>query len=167
MRVCQSANPLYVPGSIEFEVIKDHSLIVTSPQLCLETWIHLHSMHSEDLPHADVQTLLPRDLPHRNGCLATYRTQHRLDMTDVWTYVSVLVLILPDTPWDCHICRSIGVVLGVNVGIYGSPMECLDTHYLHPARGRCSSPVLFTDPTSEPKCRCVSSESPPLIGRTV
>ena len=30
----------------------------------------------------------------------------------------------PDTPWDCHICRSVGVVLGVNVGIYGSPMEC-------------------------------------------
>ena len=29
------------------------------------------------------------------------------------------------TPWDCHICRSVGVVLGVNVGIYGSPMECL------------------------------------------
>ena len=20
----------------------------------------------------------------------------------------------PDTPWDCHICRSVGVVLGVN-----------------------------------------------------
>ena len=25
----------------------------------------------------------------------------------------------PNTPWDCHICRSVGVVLGVNVGIYG------------------------------------------------
>ena len=23
------------------------------------------------------------------------------------------------------LCRSIGVVLGINVGIYGSPMECL------------------------------------------
>ena len=31
----------------------------------------------------------------------------------------------PDTPWDCHICLYIGVVLGINVGIYGSPMECL------------------------------------------
>ena len=31
----------------------------------------------------------------------------------------------PDTPWDCHICRSVGVVWGVNVGIYGSPMEYL------------------------------------------
>ena len=28
-------------------------------------------------------------------------------------------------PWDCHICRSVGVVLWVNVGIYGSPMECM------------------------------------------
>ena len=26
---------------------------------------------------------------------------------------------VPDTPWDCHICPSIGVVLEVNVGIYG------------------------------------------------
>ena len=25
---------------------------------------------------------------------------------------------IPDTPWDCHICRSVGVVLGVNVDIY-------------------------------------------------
>ena len=23
-------------------------------------------------------------------------------------------IIYPDTPWDCHICRSIGVVWGVN-----------------------------------------------------
>ena len=29
--------------------------------------------------------------------------------------------------WDCHIYAiSIGVLLGVNVVIYGSPMECLD-----------------------------------------
>ena len=26
---------------------------------------------------------------------------------------------IPDTPWDCHICRSVGVAWGVNVGIYG------------------------------------------------
>ena len=25
---------------------------------------------------------------------------------------------IPDTPWECHICRSVGVVWGVNVGIY-------------------------------------------------
>ena len=25
----------------------------------------------------------------------------------------------PNTPWDWHICRSVGVVSGVNVGIYG------------------------------------------------
>ena len=25
----------------------------------------------------------------------------------------------PDTPSDCHICRSVGVVWGVNVRIYG------------------------------------------------
>ena len=34
-------------------------------------------------------------------------------------------IYIPNTPWDCHLCRSVGVVLGVNVGIYGSPMECL------------------------------------------
>ena len=34
-------------------------------------------------------------------------------------------LYYPDTPWDCRICRSVGVVGGVNVGTYGSPMECL------------------------------------------
>ena len=27
-------------------------------------------------------------------------------------------MLYPNTPWDCHICRSVGVVLGVNVGIY-------------------------------------------------
>ena len=32
---------------------------------------------------------------------------------------------VPDTPWDWHIGRSVGVVWGVNVGTYGSPMECL------------------------------------------
>ena len=26
--------------------------------------------------------------------------------------------IKPNAPWDCHICRSVGVVWGVNVGIY-------------------------------------------------
>ena len=25
----------------------------------------------------------------------------------------------PDAPWDCHICRSVGVFWEVNVGIYG------------------------------------------------
>ena len=29
------------------------------------------------------------------------------------------------TPWDSHIYRSVGVVLGVNVCKYASPMECL------------------------------------------
>ena len=30
-----------------------------------------------------------------------------------------ILLQSPYTPWDCRICRSVGVVLGVNVGIYG------------------------------------------------
>ena len=33
---------------------------------------------------------------------------------------------------DCHICRSVGVVWGVNVGIYGSPMECMGMEESHP-----------------------------------
>ena len=35
------------------------------------------------------------------------------------------IYIYPDTPCMPYICQSVGVVLGVNVGIYGSPMECL------------------------------------------
>ena len=31
----------------------------------------------------------------------------------------------PNTPWDWHIFTYIGVVLGVNVCKYASPMECL------------------------------------------
>ena len=35
-------------------------------------------------------------------------------------------IMSPDTPWDCHIFRSVGVVLGGQWGsMYGSPMECL------------------------------------------
>ena len=34
-----------------------------------------------------------------------------------------------DTPWDCHICQSVGVVWGI---IYGSPMECLGQIWLSP-----------------------------------
>ena len=38
-------------------------------------------------------------------------------------YSDPLPMTSHDTPWDCHICRSVGVVLGVNVGIYGSPIS--------------------------------------------
>ena len=36
-----------------------------------------------------------------------------------------MVVPFPDTPWDCHIYLHWGGARGVNVGIYGSPMECL------------------------------------------
>ena len=50
---------------------------------------------------------------------------------------------IPDTPRNCHICRSVGVVWGVNVGIYGSPMECLGMRYpVSPGHPVVSCPVL-------------------------
>ena len=41
---------------------------------------------------------------------------------------NVLGALYPNTPWDCHICRSVGVVPGGSIDrqSYGSPMECLD-----------------------------------------
>ena len=39
----------------------------------------------------------------------------------------------PDAPWECHICRSVGVVWGVNVGIYG----------IHGASGKGQIAFLF------------------------
>ena len=33
-------------------------------------------------------------------------------------FTAVPQIHIPNTPWDCHICRSVGVVWGVNVGIY-------------------------------------------------
>ena len=42
-------------------------------------------------------------------------------------YIYIYIYYFRHDPWDCHICRSVGVTWGVNVGIYGSPMECLGT----------------------------------------
>ena len=49
----------------------------------------------------------------RSGRRQHSNTSVGRDMDVTWTRP------YPDTPWDCHICRSVGVVLGVNVGIYG------------------------------------------------
>ena len=36
-----------------------------------------------------------------------------------------IISTIPSTPWDWHICPTVGVVWWVNVGIYSSPMECM------------------------------------------
>ena len=33
--------------------------------------------------------------------------------------IYIYIIITQGLPWDCHICQSVAVVLGVNVGIYG------------------------------------------------
>ena len=40
------------------------------------------------------------------------------------TILRGILFLYPDTPWDCHICRSIGVVPGGSIDrqSYGSPM---------------------------------------------
>ena len=52
----------------------------------------------------------------------------RSSLRAVWLKGSFVQLFKSNTPWDCRTCRPVEVVWvvwGVNVGIYGSPMECL------------------------------------------
>ena len=74
--------------------------------------------------------------PHRGTDQARAVTS-RLDATKrTWQYSKRNTYPRHD-PWDCHICRSVGVVPWGSGwgGIYGSPMKCLgmeNTSELHP-----------------------------------
>ena len=87
--------------------------------------------HTENVNMPPMQAPPPGPFPTRFGpAKPTRANASREDVRTGRPGVQIAVLQTvqrhhPDTPWDCHICRSIGVVLGVNVGIYGSPMVCL------------------------------------------
>ena len=48
-----------------------------------------------------------------------------------WAVANACQMHFPDTPCLSYMPIRPGVVLGVNVGIYGSPMECLGLCLIH------------------------------------
>ena len=66
---------------------------------------------------------LHRTVFHTVAFWCRARVVHRCTSREGWP------TIVPFKPkhdlWDWHMFQSVGVVPGVNVGIYGSPMECL------------------------------------------